>query len=376
MAKAKYTYNKKRKEWVTLVYDGTLNPDGSKHRKQLSSKKSSADLERKVIAFKLDIENNAAAPSTITFGEYAQRWLETSKATRELNTKRFYETVLRSCFNSINDIQVSKLTHSHFQMCINEKADHPRTCQTLSLTFKQIIKSAVRDHLLPRTALEDILEDISLPKYVKPQKRALTDLEKEAIRNADLEPKKRAFIALLYYCGIRKGEALALTPRDFDWENKTLSISKSWVSYHRIPSIKPYPKSDNGIRVVPIPDVAIPQIKPYVDSCDNYIFHAIGKELMNPDSYKRMWESILTRLNMAVGYTPHSIPKMDRPIDGLTAHILRHNYCTELCYQVPLISTKKIAQLLGDDEKMVLEVYSHIVEDKEQPALAINNIFS
>ena len=52
-------------------------------------------------------------------------------------------------------------------------------------------------------------------------------------------------------------------------------------------------------------------------------------------------------------------------IHGLTAHIFRHNYCTELCYQVPAISTKKIAQLLGDDEKMVLEVYSHVVEKKE-----------
>ena len=33
MAKAKYTYNESRKEWYTLVYDGTLTASGAKHRK-------------------------------------------------------------------------------------------------------------------------------------------------------------------------------------------------------------------------------------------------------------------------------------------------------------------------------------------------------
>ena len=37
MAKAKYTYNESRKEWYTLVYDGTLTASGAKHRKRISS---------------------------------------------------------------------------------------------------------------------------------------------------------------------------------------------------------------------------------------------------------------------------------------------------------------------------------------------------
>ena len=73
MAKAKYTYNPERKEWYTLVYDGTLTKTGEKHRKRITSKKSSADLEKKVIAFKQSLENNEAINlSTITFGEYSR----------------------------------------------------------------------------------------------------------------------------------------------------------------------------------------------------------------------------------------------------------------------------------------------------------------
>ena len=81
---------------------------------------------------------------------------------------------------------------------------------------------------------------------------------------------------------------------------------------------------------------------------------------MTASAYRKMWESILRKMNTAVGSTEHN-----QKITGLTAHMFRHNYCANLCYQMPNISIKKIAQLLGDTEKMVLEVYNHVLEEKE-----------
>lgn len=377
MAKAKYSYNPTRKEWCTMVYDGTFTASGKKKRKWITSKKSSADLEKKVNAFKKELEERGSSQNCpYSFGEYSQIWLDTCKQTKEQNTVRMYKIVLSSCFNSINHLPLSQISHTDFQRCINEKLDHPRTCQQLSLTFKQIIKCAVRDRYLPKSAIEDILGDISLPKYQKPQKRALTQLEKDAIQLAELDARKRAFVSILYYCGLRKSEALALTPEDFDWDKKTVSITKAWINNVNTPSIKPYPKSDNGIRVVPIPNNAVPLIQPFVESSEGYIFKG-SQKLMTETSYKTMWSSILTSLNIAVGYNPQQKkPKPVRPIQGLTAHVFRHNYCTELCYQVPRISTKKIAQLLGDNEKMVLDVYSHIKEENEEVDTAINDAFN
>ena len=63
-------------------------------------------------------------------------------------------------------------------------------------------------------------------------------------------------------------------------------------------------------------------------------------------------------------------------ITGLTAHIFRHNYCSELCYKVPTISIKKVAYLLGDTEKMVMNVYSHIIEEKEDVQSVVNEIIA
>lgn len=76
-----------------------------------------------------------------------------------------------------------------------------------------------------------------------------------------------------------------------------------------------------------------------------------------------MWNRIIRQMNEAA----------DEPISDLTAHVFRHNYCTNLCYQIPKISIKRIAQLLGDTEKMVLDVYNHILLEKEDAGGAVNN---
>lgn len=376
MAKAKYSYNSDRKEWYTLVYDGTLTPSGAKRRKRITSKKSSADLERMVNEYKQALKGGFVETSNITFGQYSRSWFDLYKSTKELNTQRMYKTCVYTYLTPLDNIRLVDIKHSHFQTIINQNMDHPKTCKNIKLTFTQIIKSAVRDRYLPHSAIEDITMDISLPKYQKPQKRALTQLEKQAMFDADLDDRKRAFISVLYYCGLRRGEALALTSEDFDFVNNTVSISKVIIFNNNVPELKPYPKSDNGIRSVPLHEACVAILKPYVDKCEGYLFKGQNTALMTETAYKRMWESIIVSMNIALGYNPQA--KKDRiakPIQGLTAHIFRHNFCTQLCYQIPTISTKKIAQLMGDTEKVVLNVYSHMLDEQENVSVALNNAF-
>ena len=119
------------------------------------------------------------------------------------------------------------------------------------------------------------------------------------------------------------------------------------------------------------------RIRPFVESCQGeYLFHTKYRTLMSETGYRRMWQSIITALNVAVGYNPCARKNCaEPPIQGLTAHIFRHNFCSELCYQVPAISTLMIAKLLGDNETMVREVYSHILMERENVTDALNRAF-
>lgn len=377
MANTKYKKNA-RGEFETRIWDGTYNPDGSKHRKKLTSRKSSADLERQVEELRRSVkEHGAVVFSGISVGEYALQWLEVTKSAKADKTQDMYRAVVTRNLASIAGVRVSDLRHSHFQQVINLYLDHPRTCQQISLTFKQIVRAAVRDRLLPRTASGDILDGISLPTYVRKPRRPLTAIEKEAIMNAELDPRKKAFLFTLYYTGIRKSEALALTRFDFDWKTMTVNITKALV-FTRSGSVLKDPKSKNGIRKVPIPAAMAEKVRAFVDASDGgFLWRTRDGSKMTETGYVRMWESIVMSLNIAAGYKPFARKdKGIKQITDLTAHILRHNWCTEMCYQVPKVTTKMIARIFGDDEKMVLEIYSHIVEEKESPATAVNDAFA
>lgn len=175
-----------------------------------------------------------------------------------------------------------------------------------------------------------ICSDINLPKYIRKEKRALTQTEKEALSTADFANRKKAFLFIIYYCGLRRGEALALSQFDFSFQKgkRAVSVTKIVIFDRNTPEIKPMPKTDHGFRTVPLSDAAAGFLKEYISGIN-------GVQLFTCQ-------------------------------DGsLTAHIFRHNYCTNLCYKVPEISIKKITQLMGDTEKMVMDVYNHVIDEKE-----------
>lgn len=374
MAKAKYAKNS-RGEWETKIWDGTYNADGSKHRKRLVSKKSSADLERQVNQLKSEVENGQYVQSTdVGFLEYARGWLLTKKAAREMNTRKMYENIIETHLSFLEDVRLSDIRNSHFQLAINNALDKPRTCQQIEVTFKQIMKMAVADNYIGPGMYDKICNDVNLPKYIKKEKRPLTVEEKAAIPLADFTDREKAFVYIIYSCGLRRGEALALSKFDFKSQDEKyfVSITKTLIFPNNASEIKPMPKSNNGFRTVPVPDSTAAFLKGYIaDLPGTYLFTCRNGSSMTHSAYVKMWQSIVRKMNYAAGGTD-AFPV----ISDLTAHIFRHNYCTNLCYQVPAISIKKIAQLMGDTEKMVLDVYNHIMDEKEDAAAVVNDILA
>lgn len=375
MAKEKYQRNS-RGEWSTKIWDGTYNPDGSKHRKYLVSKKSSGDLEKQVNRIRSEVENGKFVQNTdILFSDYADNWLKTKKGVREKNTKAMYTNIINKHFSPLQDVKLADIRNSHFQLVINSALDKPRTCQQIYVTFKQILKMAVTDNLIGPGMYENIVSDINLPKYTRSEKRPLTQLERDAIPRADFTDREKAFVYIIYSCGLRRGEALALSKFDFKFEEgkSSVSITKALIFVNNASEIKNMPKTDNGFRTLPIPDATAAYLKSYIDSLSGtYLFTTCRTGgTMTHSAYVKMWASIVKKINYAAGGTD-AFPK----VEGLTAHLFRHNYCTNLCYRVPEISIKKIAYLMGDTERMVLNVYNHIMDEKEDPAAVVNDAFA
>lgn len=68
---------------------------------------------------------------------------------------------------------------------------------------------------------------------------------------------------MLYWCGIRLGELLALTYADIDFDRKTISISKSYQRINGEDYITD-PKTPKSKRIVSIPDNLCQRLKEYM----------------------------------------------------------------------------------------------------------------
>ena len=68
---------------------------------------------------------------------------------------------------------------------------------------------------------------------------------------------------VLYWCGVREGELLALTPADFDFEKRTVSINKSYQRLNK-QDVVTTPKTPKSNRVIQMPQFLCDELQDYL----------------------------------------------------------------------------------------------------------------
>lgn len=106
---------------------------------------------------------------------------------------------------------------------------------------------------------------------------------------------------MLYWCGIREGELLALTPADFDFERKTVSITKS---YQRLKGrdVITTPKTPKSNRVINMSQFLCDELQDYIGSLygiepDERIFN-ITKHYLHREMDRGAKESGVKRIRI------------------------------------------------------------------------------
>lgn len=151
---------------------------------------------------------------------------------------------------------------------------------------------------------------------------------------------------LLYWCGLRVGELLALTPADFNFQTKMLSVSKS---YQRINSqdVITAPKTENGIRQIALPDFICDEVKDliyvkYQFDIDERIFKSISKHVLA----KKISEGA-----QATG------------VSRIRVHDLRHSHVSLLIDMG--YSVVAIAERMGHENADITLHYGHMMPNTE-----------
>lgn len=355
------------------------NPDGTRKMKTIYGK-TIKEVEKK----ELEVQNKIAVgvkviEDTITIEEWGTKWLKVYKADVSKGTYVMYENCLRNhIIPTIGMVQVPKLKAIQIQEAINEiiREGKVRTAEIYKLTVKQMLKQAIEQGIIHK----DVCSSLSKIKSTREEKRVLTDFEKTCISKTQYTDKERLFIDLLYYTGIRRGEALALTMRDIDRDARTLRICKS-LDIRENQSVLKEPKSQAGYRVIPVPDALYDEIEQYFQKQKSMnLFTMKNGEFMSRSSFRKMWESIIKKTKETADELffeeqQGEYKYIDRTIT-FTPHIFRHTYATNLYYAG--VDIKRCQYLLGHSSiEMTLKVYTHLSNKYDDGSMdKINSYFS
>lgn len=341
------------------------NASGVTVRKSIYAK-TKVELERKAFEARQEWLETAPAFDTeqIGFVAYCRRWLFLEKSDKGIRTREMYENLINSYIEPrFHDILISEITQTDLLEFIQRHSDRPNTASKLKIMLRQVYSSAEDAGLIPFGKIR--IEKLPTYKAKPAEKRALTDVERDALFAADLTEKERCFVLTLFYTGLRREEALALTSGAFDFEKKTVKVSQVLIKDGSKVVISPSAKTIGSLRSVPLPDAYLVQCQKYIRSCKGFIFGMDRKEgePMTASSFVKFWKRIREKLS---AICPSAIE--------LTPHMFRHNYATMLYYSN--ISLKMAAKLLGHkDTAMIMRVYAHLDEQKENTTEKLNMVF-
>lgn len=292
---------------------------------------------------------NTAAPSDL-FCEYYAQWIKVYKegAIRKVTMDKYLMTQawLKKL---IPETRVCDMTRVVYQQLLNDyAATHERqTTMDFHHQLKGAILDAVDDGLLERDPTRKAIIKGKAPtekkiKYLNQFElhTLLTNLDLHGTINWDW------FILLVAKTGMRFSEALALTPKDFDFAHQTLSISKTW-DYKGNGGFLPT-KNKSSVRKIQIDWQTVIQFSQILKGLpdDKPIF--VTKE----NVYNSTVNDILARHCAAA------------KIPVISIHGLRHTHASLLLFAG--VSIASVARRLGHASMTTTQkTYLHIIQELE-----------
>ena len=158
---------------------------------------------------------------------------------------------------------------------------------------------------------------------------------------------------VLYWTGMREGELLALSPTDIDFDNKLISINRT---YQRIggKDVFTSPKTRKSKRKIPIPDFLCQELSDYIQS--RYML----------DADERLFP-------VTKSYLSHEMIRgcKNTGVKKIRIHDIRHSHASLLINQG--CDALVLADRLGHEKvSTTLNTYSHLFPHKQQEL--VNNL--
>lgn len=288
---------------------------------------------------------------TALFYEYYEKWISIYKdgAIRKVTLNK-YKMTLQWIKKLIPNIKVCEMTRNVYQKLLNDYAEVHEKQTTIDFhhQLKGAIMDALDDGLIEHDPTRKAIIKGKVSRSKKPKflsqfelHSLLASLELGSSINSDW------LIQLIAKTGLRFSEAIALTPKDFDFAHQLLSIEKTW-DYKGEGGFLPT-KNKSSVRKIQIDWQTIVQFSELIKNLpeDKPIFVKEGVKL-----YNSTINDILARKCKLAN------------VPVISIHGLRHTHASLLLFAG--VSIASVARRLGHASMNTTQkTYLHIIQELE-----------
>jgi integrase len=295
---------------------------------------------------------NYIPDSSITFGDYWTRFLEEARDLRPA-TRDLYERMARlyifpafehSPIRSVTKRQISAWVHD-----LASKVNLP-TLEAAFRTLRRVLSAAEDDE--PPVILRNPARKVRLPK-AEDDGNGMRTLSHDELRRVyeAIAPRYRALILLMGLCGLRVGEAIALTVADLNVLRRQVRVSKAATEVRGKVSVGPT-KTRGSRRAIQLPNVVADALASHLATFppgqDGLVFTAEGGGYIRRTNFRRrVWQPALQEAGIAEPW-----PRV---------HDLRHSAAT-LSLEAG-VHPKIVQAMLGHSRiGTTLDRYSHVTD--------------
>lgn len=358
---------------------GAIKFDKSMTKKQIQS-----ELNKRAVLFEIDARSRkdnmaeCTVEANITFRQLAEEWFELIEQTgsQKQSSIELMKTFRQRVYDAIGKTEIRKITYRQIQnfiLSLSKEGANKRTGHALSsksqnnyLYFiSDVMNYAIKCGIIASNPCRNITikkeEPIEKDIYSLEELQVLLRLiEDEAPTNFKL------YFLLMAYLGLRRGEVMGLEFGDFDFENRTVSISRTSNYRNKVTGIyTSTPKTKYSRRTLHFPAYLVDIIEELRSELEEQKT-ACGDQWHESDRLFVTWCGKPLHPNIPYKWLNTFCDSHGIAFKGL--HSFRHAFATQAITNGADIAT--VSSLLGHSQtSTTLNIYTHAVQKANAKAL-------
>lgn len=212
----------------------------------------------------------APQENSITLIEWYNKWLELYKVNQvKQTTLNDYKASLNNLDQELLNKPIKQIKLAEIINNLNQvKAERQK--QKIYELLKMIYQKAEDNDIIDK----NIINKIDRPKHTKENSQPLTREQENKLIDICTNIQHGDFYLVALYQGLRKGEILGLTIDNINFENKTITINKTFNKFNKFDTTK----NKQSIRTMPMFEKTLTILNKYKNQT-NRIFELTNKQL-------------------------------------------------------------------------------------------------